>query len=186
MKFRLLIYDPDRTIKGRHVGEWMLAHTYDDDTPQWVKEANAIRGQYINRKAIILYAETKRIRLPIQDDATALSMGPGDWLHDEDNPSTWSEGHKQYHRRKSCISDLCELQADQPLTTEQKTAVVGIVQKWSITRSAFRELDEKPVYWGYEIDCGGVKKTWHWKLRQTRNDPSVPLFQALSSETPCL
>lgn len=183
MKFRLLIYDPERDIKGRHVGEWMLAHTYDDDTPQWVKVVNAIRGQHIDRKAIILCAETKRIRLPIHDDAIALSMGPGEWLHDEDDSSTWSKEHMEYHRRRGCINDLCDMEASQPLTPEQKTEVVNLVKKWSITPSDFRELDEKPGHWGYDIMRDGVKKTWHWKLRQTRNDPSIPLFQSLTQET---
>ena len=180
MKFRLLIHDPERDIKGRHVDDWLLAHTYDDDDFQWVKEVNAIRGQYIDRKAIILYADTKRIRIPIEEEAIAMRLRPAQWLHDEDDPTTWSEEHKKYHRRRSCIDDLCDMEASQPLTPEQKAEVVSIVKKWSITPSDFRELDEKPGRWGYDIVRDGVNKTWHWKLRQTRNDPSIPLFQSLA------
>ena len=88
MKFRLLIHDPERDIKGQHAGEWLVSHIYDDDAPDWVKGVNAVRGRHIDRKAIILYAETKRISLPIRDDAIALSMGQGEWLHDEDDSST--------------------------------------------------------------------------------------------------
>ena len=87
---------------------------------------------------------------------------------------------KQHRRRWEFVNALCDLEVDgERLTTEQKTEVIDLVKKCRLTRADFRYLDETPGDWGYSIKRNGVKKTWHWKLRQTRNDPSVPLLDAL-------
>ena len=86
---------------------------------------------------------------------------------------------KQHRRRWEFVNALCDMEVDEWLTPEQKTEVVDLVKKCRLTHADFRYLDETPGDWGYSIKRNGVKKTWHWKLRQTRNDPSVPLFKAL-------
>ena len=87
---------------------------------------------------------------------------------------------KQHRRRWEFVNALCDMEVDgERLTTEQKTEVVDLVKKCRLTHADFRYLDETPGDWGYSIKRNGVKKTWHFKLRQTRNDPSVPLFKAL-------
>lgn len=86
---------------------------------------------------------------------------------------------KQHRRRRKFVNALCDMEVDEWLTPEQKAAVIELVKEYELTRADFRYLDETPGDWGYDIMRDGVKKTWHWKLRQTRNDPSVPLFKAL-------
>ena len=87
---------------------------------------------------------------------------------------------KQHQRLLEFVNALCDMEVDgEWLTTEQKPEVIDLVKKCRLTHADFRYLDETPGDWGYSIKRNGVKKTWHWKLRQTRNDPSVPLFKAL-------
>jgi len=183
MNFLLLIRDPERDIKGQHVDGWVIKYTYDDEHPDHhTRLINAKRGEHLDRKAIILYG--KRIHSPIEDDKIAQSMGPGEWLHDEDDPSTWDEWTKQYHRRSRCIQDLCYLEVDQPKLTEQQLqAVIDIVSKWGLTQPDFRNLDEKPGDWGYDYLCqDGARRPWHHKLRQARNAHGVKLWETLRGE----
>ena len=87
---------------------------------------------------------------------------------------------KQHRRLREFVNALCDMEVDgEWLTTEQKTEVIDLVKKCRLTHADFRYLDETPGDWGYSIKRNGVKKTWHWKLRQPRNAPSVPLFKAL-------
>ena len=86
---------------------------------------------------------------------------------------------KQHQRRRKFVNALCDMEVDEWLTPEQKAAVIELVKEYELTRADFRYLDETPGDWGYDIMRDGVKKTWHWKLRQTRNAPSVSLFKAL-------
>jgi hypothetical protein len=88
MNFLLLIRDPERDIKGQHADGWVIKYTYDDEHPDHhTRLINAKRGEHIDRRAIILYG--KRIRTPIEHDKIAQSMGPGEWVIDENDPSTW-------------------------------------------------------------------------------------------------
>ena len=87
---------------------------------------------------------------------------------------------KQHQRLREFVNALCDMEVDgEWLTTEQKTEVIDLVKKCRLTGADFRYLDETPGDWGYNIMRDGVKKPWHFKLRQTRNDPSVPLLDAL-------
>jgi hypothetical protein len=179
MKYRLLIHDPNQTIEGNRYDDWLLKATVTDDgTTAWLKTANNKRSEHLDRKARLIYGHGP-IFLPLRDSATVVSLKPNEWFHDKDDPRTWSENFKEARRRENFIYDLCDMEADPKLTDEQKREVLRLVEKWELTRSDFQLLDEKPVVWGYEVPRDGETKTWHWKLRQVRNDPEMPLFDVL-------
>ena len=98
------------------------------------------------------------------------------------NTNTYCFHLTALERRYGCVVDLCSLKADARMTTAQKDAVLAILRKWAMTREDFWSLDDRPGDWGYHRKQKGVVVAWHWKLRQTRNDPSVQLLEALSPE----
>ena len=86
-----------------------------------------------------------------------------------------------WNRRWNCIHALARLDTSQPLTPSQKADVVDIVRAHHLTREDFRDLDEQPGRWGYTVHIDGTPTSWHWKLRQTRNDPTTNLYAALTT-----
>ena len=169
MNFRLLIRDPERDIKGQHADGWVIKYTYDDEHPDHhTRLINAKRGEHIDRRAIILYG--KRIRTPIEHDKIAQSMGPGEWVIDENDPSTWDNQYREKYRMEGFLKSVARLKVDSlKMTTEQKQAVVALLRSWSIQPPEFWNLFTHPGEWRH-ID------NWEHKLRQVRNDIEIKLW----------
>jgi len=92
--------------------------------------------------------------------------------------------HEETNRLQRVVCRLAVLECGSRLTRDDKLDVINILVEEGCTIADFMLLDEKPGRWGYTVDpatgfndSGG--QSWHWKLRQTRNDPDAPLFDRL-------
>ena len=86
-----------------------------------------------------------------------------------------------YTRRTAAIHDIARLETDRQLTRRQKLAVCAILMAHKFTRADFQDVDELPGKYGYEVHVDGQTMSWHWKLRQTRNDHTIPLYETLTT-----
>lgn len=185
---RLFIEDKYAVLSGAHYGNWLLAYT--GDTDEDVADFNAARREHADRRALLCYTERKRISIngdgnfPKRDIEETLA--PGEYLHDANDQSTWSKWAQEWHRQRSFVNDLCDLPTSPKLTDAEQAEVLELVKKWALTRSDFRELDERPGTFGYEVKRGEETKTWHWKLRQVRNDSrnGRVLYASFAAEAP--
>ena len=175
MKTRLFIHDRPGAISAQHFGDWALVYTGDIHAD--VASFNAERGEYPYLRAILCYAESRRINVPIRPDDIMQSLKPGEFLHDEEDPSTWDESTRRSRCQTGFAQALAAMTCSPRLTGEEKLAVVALVREHGVTRSDFWTLDERPGEVGYEIDG----KEWHHKLRQVRNDPAAELFAVWGS-----
>lgn len=180
MRFRFLLHDPARQHEEPHTGGWRRAGVYDATDPNYVKAVNKRRETQPDCKAVLVYADGP-LQFPVAEEDIAVRLAPGEWLFDPEEPKTWDAETRKQRRQEGFIRDLCDLNVKAKLTAPQRRAVVQLVKRWGLTPADFWNIDSKPGTWGYEIECGGAMKTWHWKLRQVRNDKSSGLFDVLQA-----
>lgn len=103
-----------------------------------------------------------------------------------DRNTAWRELHwtkSPHERRQRCARALAKLKVEKEvgivtrLTLASYDAVIAVVRDHHLTRYDFKQLDERPQAYGFEIDG----QTWHWKLRQVRNAATAALFEALEA-----
>ena len=175
MRARLFIHDRPGAISAQHFGDWALVYTGDVQAD--VASFNAERGEYPYLRAILCYAESRRINVPIRPDDIMQSLDPGEFLHDEEDPDTWDERTRRSRCQTGFARALAAMTCSPRLTGEEKLAVVALVREHGVTRSDFWAIDERPGDIGYKING----KEWHHKLRQVRNDPAAELFAVWGS-----
>ena len=175
MRARLFIHDRPGAISAQHFGDWALVYTGDVQAD--VASFNAERGEYPYLRAILCYAESRRINVPIRPDDIMQSLDPGEFLHDEEDPDTWDERTRRSRCQTGFARALAAMTCSPRLTFDEKLAVVALVREHGVTRSDFWAIDERPGDIGYKING----KEWHHKLRQVRNDPAAELFAVWGS-----
>jgi len=165
----MFVQDRSRELGGGRYGCWHLVQS--GDLGARLKEYNAARAEHIDRMAIIVY-DDGRIRVGedriLNDEFRRLA--PGEWVIDENDPSTWDNQYREKHRMEGFLKSVARLEVDSPkMTTEQEQAVVALLHSWCIQPPEFWNLFTHPGEWRH-ID------NWEHKLRQVRNDTEIKLW----------
>lgn len=103
---------------------------------------------------------TRRVEMDVRDVVDNSHATP------EDLTNPWD-------RKYNLMVDLCKLDTDPTLTSDQRERVLDLVFKWRVTPADFTDLDQQPGRWGYThtMTRGGEPRSWHHKMRQVRNHP---------------
>lgn len=104
-----------------------------------------------------------------------------------DRAAAWLERHwdrSPWERQTRFVRALAvsEMKSGDFGITEAQT-VLHLAKVFHLTRWDFKELDEQPGRWGYDIVFPGDRRKyeWHWKLRRVRNSMAETLFSVMEA-----